>query len=60
VPGRDVHRRREGLRVHLDRAVVEHMLRHHADDAHHVHHRHAAVQVPGKADRVPVRLLPNG
>jgi len=60
MPGRNVHRRREGLRVHVDRSLVEHMLRHHADDAHNVHHRHAAVQVPGKANRVPVRLLPDG
>lgn len=60
VPGSAVHRRREGFRVHLDRPVVEHMLRHHADDTHYVHHRHSAFQVSRKADRVPVRLLPDG
>lgn len=40
--------------------MVQHMLRDHPDDADHVHHRHAAVQVSGKAHSVPVRLLSDG
>lgn len=40
-----LHHRRKGVRTSLDSPVVGPMFRQHANDTHHVRHRHGKVQI---------------